>query len=167
MARKDAIILSHWYNLIEGLQDSPQRFYASLKEAVKKRQIPGINLSHVNYREGGILSAKREYFQVRRKEHIFDVCAAHFGNGFFVSWWLGEIPPAGLWRLILAIPLIGPLMVRIFRPQTYYRLDTALMFQESIRSAVLEVIDDITKAKGLRSLSEAERKPILSSFFKR
>lgn len=167
MARKDSVILSHWYNLIEGLQDSSQRFYSSLEEAVKRRQIPDVDISRVDYREGGMFSAKREYLQVRRREHVFDVCAAPFGTGFFVSWWLGEIPPGGLWRLILMIPFFGQLIVRLFRPQTYYRLDTALMFQESVRLAVLEVIDDITKAKGLRALSELERKPILSSFFKR
>lgn len=50
---------------------------------------------------------------------------------------------------------------------TSFRHDTALMFQESVRAAVLEVVDGITKAKGLRALSELERKPILTSFFNR
>ncbi len=35
------------------------------------------------------------------------------------------------------------------------------MFQEAIRRSVLEVIDGITEAKGLRAVSEAERMPIL------
>jgi len=57
-------------------------------------------------------------------------------------------------------------MERLFHPMSYYRIDTALMFQESIRLAVLEVLDEMTKAKGLRVLSESERKPILSSLIK-
>jgi hypothetical protein len=43
-------------------------------------------------------------------------------------------------------------------------MDTALMFQESVHNAVLEVVDCITAAKGIRALTEAERKPILKAF---
>ena len=50
---------------------------------------------------------------------------------------------------------------------TYYRLDTALMFQESVRAAVLEILDGAIKAKGLRALSELDRKPILAGLFSR
>jgi hypothetical protein len=41
------------------------------------------------------------------------------------------------------------------------------MFQDSVHSAVLEVLDQATEAKGLKALSELERKPLLSDFFKR
>jgi len=164
MARKVSVVLSHWYQLIEGLQESPQRFYGALEHAIRSRQLPKIDRTRINYKEGGLLSAKREYFRVRRKEHLFDVCAAPFGNGFFVSWWLG-ISPGFFWRLILSIPVMGPICLRFFKPPTYYQLDTALMFQESIRQSVLEVVDQISKTQGLRLLSEAERKPILSNLF--
>jgi hypothetical protein len=52
-------------------------------------------------------------------------------------------------------------------PTTYYKIDTTLMFQESVHRAVVEVIDQMTQAKGLRALSESERKPILRNIFKR
>lgn len=165
MAKKVSLILSHWYHSIEGLQESPQQFYSSLEQAINQRQIPNIKLSRVDYREGGVLSAKREYLRVCRKEHIFDICAAPFGNGFFVSWWLGETT-SFFWSIVLMIPYLGVALMRVFRPLTYYRYDTILMFQESVRSAVLEVVDNITKAKGLRGLSELERKPILTGLFK-
>jgi hypothetical protein len=67
---------------------------------------------------------------------------------------------------ILEIPVIGAIYDRFFHPRTYYKMDTALMFQESIRRAVLEVIDEMTKSKGLRALSESERKPIMNDLFK-
>jgi lysozyme family protein len=41
------------------------------------------------------------------------------------------------------------------------------MFQEAVRKAVNEVLDGITGAKGLKALTEDERKPILSNLFKR
>ncbi len=158
MSKKVGTILSHWYHHLGNLQDSPQRFYTAFEEAIKRHELPEVKISRTHYREGGLLSAKREYLRATRKQLIFDICAAPFGKGFFVSWWLGE--PRGL---LQDFPILGA----FFRPVTYYRYDTALMFQESIHSAVLEVVDETTQAKGLRALTELEKKPILSSFFKR
>ena len=166
MASKESIPFAHWYHLVEGLQESSQQFYASLEQSVLKRQIKGVKNSRIEYREGGIFSGKREYLRVRWKEYIFDICAAPFGNGFFVSWWLGETPGA-LKALLFAIPFLGPLLARTFKPMTYYQLDSTLMFQESIHLAVLEVVDQIMKVGGLRSLSESERKPVLQDLFKK
>ncbi len=61
---------------------------------------------------------------------------------------------------ISSIPILGRVFDFLFRPETYYALDTAAMFQAVIHQAVLEVIDGATKAKGIRALSEAERKPV-------
>jgi len=166
VAKKVSLILSHWYHLIEGFQVSPSEFYEAVEEAVLKRNIPNLKLSRVTYREGGPLSPKREYLRVERKEYLFDICCAPFGAGFFVSWWLGEAP-GWLEGIIASIPIINHLFFRFFRPLTYYQLDTALMFQESVHAAVLEVIDQMMEAKGLRLLSETERKPILREIFQK
>lgn len=69
--------------------------------------------------------------------------------------------------VILMLPLIGPLYERFFRPITYYRIDTAQMFQKTVEKAVMEVIDGITNEKGIRALSELERKPVMRDFFKK
>jgi hypothetical protein len=185
--KKVSSILSHWHKLFEGFQESPQRIYGLMEEAIKRRKIPDVKISRISYPEAGALSARREYLRVRRKEHIFDICAAPFGTGFFVSWWLGE-PKTFFWLLasiifvfILIIGLgiglpwwlplgIGFTIIGLWklslRP-TYYRLDTALMFQDSVHSAVLEVIEQATEGKGLKALSEPEKKPIMSDLFKR
>jgi hypothetical protein len=212
-------VLSHWFHLIENFQTSTLDFYTSVHGSVDKRQIPGIQLSQVEYHEGGVLSAKRAYLRVKRGRHIFDICGAPFGAGFFVSWWLGEprsshgglafvlvlitamaillfstakfgflglfiaivAIPALFWFLVqglkelpegwddalVAMPWLGPLYERLFRPQTYYRIDTALMFQESVGRAVNEAVDGLLQSKGLRVLSEAERKPIMREFFQK
>jgi len=158
------IILSHWHHLTENLTASTQEFYGQLEHTISTRNLDVVNWSRVEFHEGGALSAKREYLRVVRREHIFDICAAPYGNGFFISWWLGE--EVGLFlKIIASIPFIGSFLLRVFRPVTYYRLDTATMFQESIHGAVVEVLEGRTQAKGLKGLSEAERKPIMSDFF--
>lgn len=212
------LVLSHWYHLFENLQASPMEFFESVERSVESREVPEAERSRVDHHEGGILSAKREYLRVSRGRLAFDICAAPFGNGFFVSWWLGELRrgpgllfalfagtlvltaiilkmlgfflgslalliglPLGLWFLarnppellegwddpLIAVPVLGPLYEAWFRPATYYKTDTTLMFRESIRRAVMEVVDEMTKAKGLRALTELERKPILEELFKR
>lgn len=215
-----ATVLSHWYHLIENFQASPMDFYASIETAVKRREVPNAVTSRVDWKEGGILSAQREYLRVSRGRHVFDICAAPFGTGFFVSSWLAETEspfgPLALFILIIllfggmglsfqefgffwgllfifigfpilfwlfvafmntqqegwddalvAMPLLGPLYERIFRPETYYKIDTVLMFQQAVHAAVLEAVDQITSAKGIRALSEFERKPILREFARR
>ncbi|MBI1805095.1 MAG: hypothetical protein HY033_10225 [Ignavibacteriae bacterium] len=158
------IILSHWHHLTENLTESTQEFYGQLELAIGARNLDVVNWSRVEFHEGGALSAKRQYLRVIRREHIFDICAAPYGNGFFISWWLGE-ELGWFLKIVSAIPLIGQYLLRVFRPQTYYRLDTATMFQESIHGAVVEVLEGRTKAKGLKALSEGERKPIMTDFF--
>jgi hypothetical protein len=165
MPRPAPDIISHWHNLYEGLPESPQRIYSLLEEAIKKRQLPGIDIFRITLHEKGILSAKREYLRVLCKKHAFDICAAPYGTGFFISWWLGELP-GGCIAALLNIPILG-ILISYFSPrETYYTYDTALMFQDSVHTAVLEVFDQITSEKGIR-LTELERKPIMGSVMKK
>ncbi|MHB9010674.1 MAG: hypothetical protein ACYC49_00385 [Ignavibacteriaceae bacterium] len=166
MAKKDTLVFSHWYHLTENFQQSTQEFYSGLEQMIKKRNLPDVRISRIDFKEGNIFSAQREYLRVKRKELVFDICAAPFGNCFFISWWLGE-KMGTILSLLLVIPFLGSLVAKTSRPATYYRLDTTLMFQESVHLAVLEMLDGLTEAKGLRALSESERKPIISDLFKR
>lgn len=215
--RQPASLISHWYTLIEGLQTSALEFYKSVEDALRRRDVPDCESARVDWREGGMLSAKREYLRISRGRLAFDVCAAPFGRGYFFSWWLSEtVTPHAfalgllmfgaaiiflafcmwmmgkilglfiglllglflLWMMaegirstgaivledaIMATPLLGWLYRRLFKPETYYRIDTMLMFQESVRQAVLETIDGLTSQQGLRSLSEQERQPRLKN----
>lgn len=162
----ESSIISHWDHLVEGLQYSPQEFYAALERAIASRQIPDAKVSRIEIREGGILSAKRMYLRVWRKKLVFDVCGAPFGNAFFFSWWLTELP-SGCLVILLLIPVIRQITLVFARPWTYFKLDTAYMFQQSVHAAVMEVVDEITKTKGLKTLTEGERKPIMHDFFQR
>lgn len=159
-SKKKPIVFSHWFYLSEGLLLTVNEFYKLVEDAVKSRRLPEAELEIVDLFEGSVLSAKRVYLRVARQELNFDLCAAPFGTGFFVSWWLGTKPS---W--LANVPFIGHLLVAVFRPLTYYRLDTAMMFQESVHNSVLEVLGGILSAKGLRSLTDMERKPILNKFF--
>lgn len=88
--------------------------------------------------------------------------------GFLVSANLGMFK----WLLVVLafIGFLGVVGFGILRPLffpprlTYYRVDTAEMFYQAVHVAVLEVIDDLSTAQGLRLLSEAERKPVMRDY---
>ena len=65
------------------------------------------------------------------------------------------------------LPFVGNYLAHAFFPITYYSIDTSSMFLTYAQSSVLKVIDDITNEKGVRSLTESERKPIMKDIFKR
>ncbi|MBN2455466.1 MAG: hypothetical protein JXB29_02850, partial [Sedimentisphaerales bacterium] len=107
--------------------------------------------------------------------------------GFFVSWWLGEhrkfswvlaiilvvvLEVIGLliklpWWLPLIIGVVIVALWRLSMRSTYYRLDTAMMFRDSVHTAVMEVVDKVVDAKGLRQLTEEQKKPILKDILSR
>jgi hypothetical protein len=57
---------------------------------------------------------------------------------------------------VLSIPWIGYLYFVLFNPTAYYRLDTAMMFRDSIRSALKEVLNSLREEKGLRPLDDKD-----------
>jgi hypothetical protein len=215
-------VISHWDQLIENFQTSSLAFYEAVEQGLHRRAVPEFKVSRVEFKEAGILTAKREYLRIVRGKCTFDICAAPFGTGFFFSWWMveqaspfgliflgvfilcsfvlfwmmfgiglsmsgmtlgllfafGGSPvcllaigfaarqgiPSELEEIILVTPFVKTLYERIFNPPTYYVVDTGLMFQQAVHNAVLEVIDQVTSANGVRALSEFERKPTLKSF---
>jgi hypothetical protein len=165
VGKKKPVIVSHWHKLIPGLHVSVEDYYEAFDAVIVERKVPEVKVWVTHYHEGGIASAKRMYLRISRRDHIFDICAAPFGGDFFVSWWLGEkMKPFA--ALVNGIPHLGPALIKMFSPETFYRIDTALMFQDSVHSAVLEVLDQRMKGQGLRLLSESERKPIMRELFK-
>jgi hypothetical protein len=75
------------------------------------------------------------------------------GLGFLVRY--GDM---GAEPTVLSMPITGFFYGLVFRPQTYFNEDTAIMFRESVHHAVLEAIDQVTNAQGVRGLSEDARK---------
>ena len=164
MCTKKIIVTSHWSTMLQGVEHAPLDFYRATKEVVNTKEIESLKYSYVYWKEGGFLSPKRTYLRIRRKQHAFDICGAPFGNGFFVSWWLGELPSFCLWLFTL-IPGIGEFVEHSFKPITYYKIDTATMFQTLVHDAVLEVVDSLISDQGLKALEPADRKPVMKGFF--
>ncbi len=157
---------SHWNTLIDDFEFSTESFYKHLKKELLSHGISGISSKSVSLPEGNFFSSRRRYLRILWKDYQYDICAAPFGDGFFVSWWLKYKTSIGQ-ILINLIPFIGGWLVRKIFPITYYKIDTASMFQTYCHQSVLKVIDDITRDTRVRVMTEDERKPILKDIFKR
>lgn len=105
---KRADVISHWYALIPGLNTSAKEFYEAVEKELKEREVPGLEISRVEFSEGGILSDKREYLRMVRERLVFDVCAAPFGKAYFFSCRFAEIPAViHLWQLLVLFAALG------------------------------------------------------------
>lgn len=210
-------VLDHWISFADGFAFSPQEFYVAVQKELDARKIPGLEISQVDYAEGGLLSDKRIYLRMIRERLAFDTCAAPFGTGFFFSCRSVYSPPVvQLWHIVvvivcfnltasllvhfigasfagvallmlllailatfrnagaltdldsalLKIPAIGPIYEKWFRKETYYRLDTRLVYLKMVPEIVKKVADDITGAKGIKLVQQYERAPILGELYK-
>jgi len=149
------VILAHWYNRFDEFSFSTQEFYDRLSEELHRRNMPDAKLSRVNYPEGGMLSAHRDYYRVARGKHTFVLCAAPFGIDFFVSWWLLETPGC----LAGCIAIIMPWLSLFARKTTFYEEDTAIIFRDAVHQGVINTIEGIFKIQQ-KTLPEFERKPV-------
>lgn len=157
---------SNWNTLINDFTFSTQEFYDLLKKELQEQNIKNISIKEVSLKEGGMFSSGRRYLRILWKDYQYDVCAAPFGKGFFISWWLLYKRSLGE-KILSKVPFIGKWLARQWFPVTYYKIDTASMFMTYAQSSVLKVIDDITNSKGVRELTTEERKPILNNIFSR
>ncbi|MBS1619676.1 MAG: hypothetical protein JST76_14220, partial [Bacteroidetes bacterium] len=141
-----------WHHTFDNTNFSSKEFYTTLEAAAAARKIPSVRMSRVTYEERFVIGAWREYVRVARGQYVFDVCAAPFGTGMYVSWWLVE-ETTWVRRLLRRLPVISAFM----GVKTYHGVDTEMMFRDLVHLAVMEAIDAVTSANGLRALGGGER----------
>lgn len=156
---------SHWAQLLSGFKFSTKEFYKLLEKEMQNHEVDDLSFEEVSLKTGSIFSSERLYLRVKWEDFRYDLCFAPFGDGCFVSWWL-IYETSGFEILLAKIPFIGGWLRHAFYRQTYYKIDTASMFMTYSQHSVLAVIDEITKASGIR-LTEAERRPTIKSIFER
>lgn len=106
---KPAIVISHWHHSAENLTTSALEFYQSIEMALRARQID-VQVERIDWNEGGILTAKRQYLRVSYQRFVFDISAFPFGREFYFGWWHGKKPvsfsAAAGCMAVLAFPLV-------------------------------------------------------------
>jgi len=104
---KKAEVINHWYSLVPGFKTPTAEFYQSVETELKAREVPGLQMSRVEFAEGGLLSDKRQYLRMTRERLVFDVCSAPFGTSHFFSCRFAEIPAViRLWQLAVTLIVV-------------------------------------------------------------
>ena len=80
---KKADVLSHWYIPVPNFNASTVEFYTAVEKELNEQKVPGLEISRVDFSEGGLLSDKRTYLRMTRERLVFDICAAPFGTNYF------------------------------------------------------------------------------------
>jgi hypothetical protein len=145
-----------WQHFYDNIQLSTKDFYQAVEAGLRTRKVDGLNYAQESFHESHILSVKRVYLRITQAEYVFYICAAPFGTGTFVSWWLCIKDESFLNR----IPILSKLMGKDRSNKTLYQMDTESMYRSAIHSTVISVADELTTEKGVR-LSDFER-----SYFK-
>ncbi len=105
---KKVEVLSHWYALVPDFNTSTRDLYVAIEKELKTRQVPNLQISRVEFAEGGLLSNNREYLRMTRERLVFDICGAPFGTAFFFSCRFAEIPAVvQLWQLLVLACALG------------------------------------------------------------
>jgi hypothetical protein len=83
--RRKVLVEEHWYVPLMDFRMSSQEFYAAVESELMDRKVPDLEISRVEFAEGGLLSAQRQYLRLRRERLVFDICSAPFGTSWFFS----------------------------------------------------------------------------------
>jgi hypothetical protein len=149
---KNDEVLEHWISFADGFTLSPQEFYEAVGKELTARKIPSMEMSLVEYSEGGLLSEKRLYLRMMRERLAFDTCASPFGNTFFFSCRTIHSPPVlRLWHLfavLIFLNLVSALLIKFlglaFAGFALIVLIVAIV--ETFRNAVLWGLSDLDNA---------------------
>lgn len=148
-------VLSHWSHFFKSFTISSELFYGELEEVLKGHEMPNAVITRTKHKEGGLLSASREYLRIKHGDIVFDVCAAPFGRDFFISWWLYET--AGAMRTLLKNTKAGDFMNERASRRTFYQVDEEDMFRSCVHECILETVTKVTDNKGVTELTDADK----------
>lgn len=91
---------------LRAFSSDTETFYQSVEDELKEQQFPELTTERIQFREGGLLSAHREYLRVHRELLVFDICSAEFGTAWCFSC-RGAVIPRTLRLVELALSLLG------------------------------------------------------------
>lgn len=110
--RRKVLVQEHWYVPLLDFRISTQEFYDAIEKELAERKVPDLEISRIEFAEGGLLSAQRQYLRLRRERLVFDICSAPFGTSWFFSLRGSVIPRIlRLWELAIILLAIGSLFL--------------------------------------------------------
>lgn len=138
MTRSVEQILARWHGSIENPIRSPLEFLQMVEQELNEKDLPNNSFSYITRQEGGLFSPRRVYLRIKGFGLFFDSSAFIDGNSLVVSWWLHREQP-DLIDLLSELPVLGYVLRKTIRAETYYTVDIIEHFQHSVHESIVEV----------------------------
>lgn len=87
----------------------------------------------------------------------------------FLVYFLRNAVAMGMQNIDAALiqsPVVGPIYESWFRKETYYRVDTRLMYLDTVSNVVKKLAEEVTGSKGVKLVRQYEQSPILGELYK-
>jgi len=68
--------------------------------------------------------------------------------------------------MLVQSPVVGPIYELFFRKDTYYRIDTRIMYADTVNAVVKAQVEEVTGAKGIKLIRFNECSPFLGELYK-
>ena len=159
--RKKVEVHQHWYVPLFDFRISTQEFYLAIEKELDERKVPDLEIARIEFAEGGILSAQRQYLRLRRERLVLDICSAPFGTSWFFSLRGAVIPRTlRLWEfIIICLGLLGLLWL-------YVRSFGLIGGGVAIAASILCLIFFLSYAPRVHGLDDALLQlPVLSGIY--
>lgn len=148
-------VISHWSHFFKTFALSSDAFYKELEKILASHEMPNSVISRTTHKEGGLLSASREYLRIKHGDIVFDICASPFGKDFFISWWLYE--SQGGMRAIFKKTKFGDFLSQRAANRTFYQVDEEDMFRSCVHECILETVSKVGEGTGKIQLTDADK----------
>jgi hypothetical protein len=110
-------VLDGWIYSAEGVAIDSSEFYATIEKQLEAQKFPSVEVSRIEFAEGGLLSNQRQYLHLMRERFAIDTCAAPFGGHFFFSCRFVHVPAlVRLWHIVATVFLFGLVGALLIKP---------------------------------------------------
>ena len=166
----------HWHQTILDFSIDVSEWYAKVSLRMDEAQLPDFFEPNVPKEEAQIeidtdektfkgMKRSKEVYRIaeslfkaplRYKQVVYKDVKAHltcfpFGSNMYFGYWVQSRRSTGK-ILVEALPLIGPRLGKIFYPETMYRQDEHQAFMDSLHTAIIHSVQDITDGTETYSL---------------
>jgi hypothetical protein len=161
--------VAYWQKSVANLDETPDRFFAqvfqALREGLNTREVAltGMGFGPQKLFENRSVFSHRPLYLCAQYKHLtYYLYVSQTPVGLFLSTRMYSKYVKGSGEGMGIATLAAR---RYFAQQTMFQHDALLMFQESVHSIVLQVLDRYMQEQGLQPLEEYERRPIYHAFY--
>lgn len=150
---------------LENYPVTPLEFFSAVEEVFASKQIDGAEVVRITRPTGAFFLERRIYLVIQFRRAAYIIGATPLGTNFLVTLRFTELPSRFL-IILFQIPVLGNLFEFLIVPPTFYQDDVYRVFEQSVRSSVLEASNALAQMDiEIRPLTLDEQRPLLEEFY--